>query len=137
MLNQPHPQFMTPTPEEGRLFQFGTSKTGYLFPLHSVVTNPPTPSKHYELRYGTGIPKIGGLLYTNFTTVGRGCGGHCGGATLDYDVGGTRGFGEWYIVKSQVKGCHDVWNVRWMSVLSPADQIVYPKGAVPVFLWKN
>lgn len=77
------------------------------------------------------------MLYTNFTTVGRGCGGHCGGATLDYDIGGDRGYGEWYIIKEEGEEDGDVWSVRWIGVKNLADQVVYPTGAIPVFLWKN
>lgn len=127
--------YLDPTPEEGTLHKKDNQYSGYLFPLYDVDSDLP----HYQLRYSVGIPKIAGVLYTNFTTVGRGCGGMCGGSTLDYDIGGDRGYGEWYILpvkKDGKKGDKQVWYVRWIGVKYWNQTVVYPEGALPAFLWK-
>jgi len=127
--------YLDPTPEEGTLHKNGTGEVGYLFPLHDMDTNLP----HYQLRYSRGIPKIAGVLWSNFTTAGRGCGAMCGGATLDYDIGGDRGYGEWYIVpKTNGKKCdRHVWYLRWIGVKFVNETVVIPDGGYSVYLWKN
>ncbi|KAF8417925.1 hypothetical protein EV426DRAFT_645581 [Tirmania nivea] len=130
--------YLDPTPEEGTLHKNGTGEIGYLFPLHSMSTDLP----HYQLRYSRGIPKIAGVLWQNFTTVGRGCGAMCGGATLDYDIGGNRGYGEWYIFpkKKDADGekCkRNVWYLRWIGVKYQNQTVVIPDGGYSVYLWKN
>lgn len=128
---------------EGTLHNNATHALGYLFPVFGVTTTPASTSPHYQLKYGKGIPKIAGVLWRNFTTVGRGCGGMCGGSTLDYDLGGDRGMGEWYIIpKSKVDGAKtkacdkDVWYVRYVGTKNVMDTIGYPEGALAVYLWK-
>jgi len=94
---------------------------------------------HYQLRYSKKIPKTAGVLWSNFTSVGRGCGGNCGGSSLDYDIGGDRGHGEWYIfpkTNGKKSGEH-VWYLRWIGLKFLWNQTVeIPDGAYSVYLWK-
>lgn len=79
------------------------------------------------------------MLFTNFTTVGRGCGGNCGGTTLDYGIGGDRQYGEWYVIRDEKKNGQDeenpVWKVRWIALSSWSEPLNYPEGALPVYTW--
>ncbi|PGH14643.1 hypothetical protein AJ80_05823 [Polytolypa hystricis UAMH7299] len=50
---------------------------GYLFP-------PSSEGGVYDFRFG-GVPKIAGVLYTDFFATSAGCGSHCGGPQLVYD----------------------------------------------------
>ncbi|KAF8461603.1 hypothetical protein BDZ91DRAFT_736602 [Kalaharituber pfeilii] len=123
--------YLDPAPE-GFLHKLDNNDWGYLFPLYSVNDSgdgdpPERFVGHFAFRYGPGVPEITNVLYTNFTTIGRGCGAHCGGATLDYDEGeGTRGYGTWYVFPRD-DGQDGVWFLRWTNV----------EQGVVVLVWKN
>ena len=90
--------------------------------------------RHYKLQYKKDVPKAAGVLHKSFATVGRDCGGNCGGASLDYGHGTTFN-GEWYIIP--VKS-GSVWALRWIATEDPWPlSLDYPAGAIPVFLWKG
>jgi len=121
--------YIDPTPQLGTLHTF-TGDIGYLMPVSSS-----TP-RHYQLQYNKGVPKIAGVLYTNFTTAGRDCGGNCGGATLDYDRG--TGFnGEWYIIPIKSESDRKIWALRWIATADRWTRPTFPEGSIPVFLWKS
>ena len=108
---------------------------GYLYPIHDMDSDLP----HYQLRYSKRVPKVPGVLWSNFTSAGRGCGGNCGGVTLDYDIGGDRGYGEWYIYPKGKGGrsARREWYLRWIGVKYLWNQtVVLPDGAYYVYLWK-
>jgi len=116
---------------------------GYLFPL-GALTAPTTSAMHYQLRFSKTIPKKHGVLTTNFTHVGRDCGGHCGGLTLDYDFDDVETtYGNWYVIRQKTKPKKGkkakespVWNVRWVAPVDPwTSGDVYPKDSLPVFMW--
>lgn len=131
--------YLVPDPNGGTLHYYtpGTNinddKSGYLFPLYDVTTNPPSPL-HYQLRYSHGIPLIAGVHATNFTTFGKSCGGHCGGATLAYDNGFDKIQVRWYAIS--VDGSSK-WKLRWIGREKEEDVVVFPEGAVEVTLWKS
>jgi len=126
--------YIDPTPERGTLHTL-TGENGYLFPV--TETSP----RHYQLKYSKVIPRTAGVLYSNFTTVGRDCGGNCGGASLDYGHGDGKVKGEWYIISGPAKAesgpSRKIWALRWIAVEKQFDVPEYPTAAIPVFLWKN
>jgi len=126
---------LEPGPINSTLHRIEPYEKGYLVPLH----DPKIPGKwpHYQLRYTSRIPKIAGVLYKTFTTAGRNCGGNCGGATLDYNVGGDRGFGEWYIYPFNSNNGRKVWTLRWIAITARWETPEFPDGAIPIYLWKN
>jgi len=128
------PSYIDPTPAKGTLNRLKPPANGYLFPLHdpTIPAGPP----HYQLKYTSGIPRIAGVLYQEFISVGRDCGAMCGGVSLDYYLGGNRGFGEWYVYPITSNCGRKVWTLRWIALKSVNDIPVYPEGAVRVYLWK-
>ena len=105
---------------------------GYFVPV-ADTTSSPTDPVHYQLRYGVRIPDVAGVLFTNFTKVGRGCGGNCGGTTLDYGLDGERQYGDWYVIRESEGS--PVWKVRWIALESSEQSLNYPEGALGVYNW--
>jgi len=126
--------YISPTPELGTLHTF-TGRNGYLVPVD--YPNIPLIPRHYQLMYNEDIPQVAGVLHKTFNTVGRNCGGNCGGLSLDYDRGiGLKG--EWYIIHVECPSGSDrsIWALRWIAVQDNFFP-VYPAGAIPVYLWKS
>ncbi|KAF8419479.1 hypothetical protein EV426DRAFT_644900 [Tirmania nivea] len=130
--------YLDSTSQIESLHESGTEKMGYLFPIHDMDTNLP----HYQLRYSKEVPKTAGVLWSNFRSVGRVCGGNCGGLTLNYEIGGDRRYGVWYIFPKK-KGAGGkkidmhVWYLRWIGAKFWNETVVIPDDGYYVYLWKE
>lgn len=88
--------------------------------------------------YNKDIPTNAGALYKTFRSIGRDCGGNCGGVSLDYYRGiGVNG--EWYIIPVEWPSGSDrtIWVLRWIAAQDNICIQDYPDKAIPVYLWKS